>query len=284
MAIPKKALDRITSQLKRYQNVLAAAKARDISESDTVVIIADMLSDILGYDKYTEVTTEFAIRGTFVDLAVKVGAEIRFLIEVKPIGVELKDNHVKQAVDYGANQGVEWIILTNGCQWRTYKIHFRQPIDKSIVFDLDLLQLSGRSAQLLDCFGNLSREGFTASSMAAVFQQQQATSKFSLAALLQSEPILVALRRELRRAFPGLKVEEDQLLIALQSDVLKREVVDSDEAKLAVSALKKAIRQVERQKTKNTPANGTLATTHQDDVDNSAPQQLNAGGADQQPD
>jgi hypothetical protein len=253
MPVPKKALDRITSQLKRYQNVLAAARARDISESDTVVIIADMLADILGYDKYTEITTEFAIRGTYVDLAIKVAGEIRFLIEAKAIGVELKDNHVKQAVDYGANQGVEWIILTNGINWRVYKVHFKQPIDKSVVFELDLLQLTGRSPQLLDCFGNLSREGFTASSMAAVFQQQQATSKFSLAALLQSDPLLGALRRELRRVFPGLKIDEDQLRVALQTDVLKREVVDSDEAKLAVAAIKMAIRQVERQKARSSP-------------------------------
>lgn len=257
MAVPKKALDRIAGQLKRYQNVLAAAKARDISESDTVVIIADMLSDIFGYAKYTEVTTEFAIRGTYVDLAVKVGSEVRFLIEAKAIGVDLKDNHVKQAIDYGANHGVEWVILTNGIVWRVYKIHFKQPIDKSVVFDLNLLDVTGRSPSLLDCFGNLSREGFTASSMAAVFQQQQATSKFSLAAALMTETMISALRRELRRAFPGLKVEEEQLLWVLQNDVLKREVVDSDEAKLAVTALKKAMRSAERGREKSLSAAAT---------------------------
>lgn len=256
MAIPKRALDRIAAQFKRYQTVLAGAKARDISESDTVVIIADMLSDILGYDKYTEVTTEFAIRGTYVDLAVKVGDEVRFLIEAKAIGVDLKDNHVKQAIDYGANHGIEWVILTNGVIWRVYKIHFRQPVDKSVVFDLDLLQMTARTPQLLDCFGNISKEGFTASSMAAAFQQQQATSKFSLAAILLSETMIGALRRELRRAFPGLKVEEDQLLDAVQNHVLKREVVDSDEAKQATAALKKAMRSADRSKEKGaqTPA------------------------------
>src|SRR5687767_5677530 len=212
MPIPKKVLDRIAANLKRYQSVLVAAKTRDVSESDTCVIVADVLADLLGYDKYVEVTTEFAIRGTFVDLAVKVDNQIRFLIEVKAVGVDLKDNHVKQAVDYGANQGIEWIVLTNGVVWRVYRVHFRQPIDKSLVFEIDLLQATARNAQLLDCFGNLSREGFTASSMAAVFQQQQATSKYSLAAMLQSEQVVSVVRRELRRAFPGLKIEEDQIL------------------------------------------------------------------------
>jgi Type I restriction enzyme R protein N terminus (HSDR_N) len=219
------------------------------------VIVADMLADLLGYDKYAEVTTEFAIRGTYVDLAVKVDNQVRFLIEVKAIGVELKDAHVKQAIDYGANQGVEWILLTNGVGWRVYRVHFRQPIDKSLVFDLDLLQVTGRSTPLLECFGNLSREGFTASSMAAIFQQQQATSKYSLAAMLQTEAVLGIVRRELRRAFPGLKIEEEQILAALQNEVLKRELVDSEEAKAATATLKRALRSAERSKAKVETAN-----------------------------
>ena len=57
MAISKKVTERIVQQLKRYQSILAEAKDRDISESDTVVIIGDMLADILGYKKYIEITT-----------------------------------------------------------------------------------------------------------------------------------------------------------------------------------------------------------------------------------
>jgi hypothetical protein len=89
MATSKRAIDRIAARLKRYQSILTAAKTRDVSESDTCVIIADILADLLGYDKYAEVTTEFAIRGTFVDLAVKVDNQIRFLIEAKAVGVDI---------------------------------------------------------------------------------------------------------------------------------------------------------------------------------------------------
>jgi hypothetical protein len=86
--------------------------------------------------------------------------------------------------------------------------------------------------------------------MAAAFQQQQATSKYSLAAMLQSENIVGAVRRELRRAFPGLKVDEGQILAALQNEVLKRELIDSEEATAATVTLKRALRAVERSKTK----------------------------------
>jgi hypothetical protein len=246
MGIPKRATDRIAGQLKRYQSVILGAKNRDIAESDTVVIVTDLLADMLGYDKYTEITTEFAIRSTYVDLAVKLGDEVRFLIEVKAIGAPLKDNHVKQAIDYAANQGIEWVILTNGWNWQVFKVQFSQPIDKTKVFDLDLLQMTPRSDALLECFGNLSREGFALSSMAAMFQQRQATSKYSLACILQSDAITAAVRKELRRIFPGLKVDEQELATEIRERVLKREVVDSDEAKQAAAALKKAARSAER--------------------------------------
>ena len=38
--------------------------------------------------------------------AVTVDGKKRFLIEAKSIGVELKEAHVRQAVDYAANEGI----------------------------------------------------------------------------------------------------------------------------------------------------------------------------------
>jgi len=248
MGISNRVAERISQQLKKYQGILADARTRDVSESDTVVIIVDMLADILGYKKYSEITTEHSIRGTYVDLAVKVGNDVRFLVEAKAIGSTLKDNHVKQAIDYGANNGVEWIVLTNGAQWQIYKVHFKQPIDKSLIFEFDALSVSPKSEPVIECLGNLSREGFEQSSMTSFYQQRQVTSKFSLAALLLSEPMLDKLRREIRRLSPGCKIEEAELAEVLRSEVLKRDAFDGEEAKQAADFLKKAARSAERAK------------------------------------
>ena len=107
-ALPKKVEERIGAGLKRFQPILASAKARDVNESDTVVIITDLLQEIFGYDKYSEITSEHMIRGTFCDLAIKLDGHLALLIEAKAIGLDLKEQFVKQAVDYAANQGVEW--------------------------------------------------------------------------------------------------------------------------------------------------------------------------------
>jgi hypothetical protein len=250
MTVSARVAERISTQLKKYQTILTDAHARDVSESDTAVIVGDMLADVLGYKKYVEVTTEHAIRGTYVDLAVKVGSELRFLVETKAIGAALKDTHVKQAIDYGANNGVEWVLLTNGAIWRVYKVHFKQPIDKSLVFEFDALNGNHKSPHVIECLGNLSREGFEQSSMTAFFQQRQATSKFAIAALLVSEPMIHALRREIRRLSPGCKVEPQDLETLLQAEVLKRDLFDGDEAKQAADFLKKAARALDRAKAK----------------------------------
>jgi hypothetical protein len=63
-SIPKKVVERLTAGLKQFQPILSTAKARDDGEADTVMIVTDMLASVFGYDKYSEVTAEYAIRGT----------------------------------------------------------------------------------------------------------------------------------------------------------------------------------------------------------------------------
>lgn len=104
MAIPTRVSERLATGLKRFQPILASAKSRDVNESDTSLIATDLLAEVFGYDKYSEVTRELCIRNTFCDLATRIDGKFQMLIEVKAIGLELKDSHVKQAVDYAANQ------------------------------------------------------------------------------------------------------------------------------------------------------------------------------------
>ena len=108
---PRKVADRIGKHLTTFQRVLKDARDRDVNESDTVTIIMDMLGTVFGYDKYADITSEQAIRGTYCDLAVKLDGSVNFLIEVKAIGLTLRENHLRQAIGYGANHGVPWIVL-----------------------------------------------------------------------------------------------------------------------------------------------------------------------------
>jgi hypothetical protein len=248
MGVSAKVATRIATEVKRYQSVLSAIQKKDISEADTVTVINDILADVCGYDKYHEVTSQYAIRGTFVDLAVRVDDDIRFLIEVKAIGIELKDIHVKQAIDYAANEGIEWVVLTNGATWRVYKVHFGQPIEKILVCEVDLIVLSPKSDEILECFGNLSREGFSKGTMADLLHQKQVTNKFTIAALLISDDVLDDLRKEVRRLGSGIKVDVEYLRTLLTNEIIKRDLIDSEEAKAAAQNVKRLQRAASRKK------------------------------------
>lgn len=213
-----------------------------------MVIVGDMMADILGYEKYVEISTEFAVKGTYVDLAVKVGNEIYFLVEAKAIGVELKDLHVRQAIDYGANQGVEWAILTNGAVWRIYKIEFKKPISHVLVAEVDLLAVNVKDEDAVLFFANLCKEGFAKSQMDEFYEQHQATNKHTLAVVLLSEKMLNHFRLGLRRIFPSVRVDAETLEYVLRNEVLKRELVEGEEADAAAALVKKGLRAAAREK------------------------------------
>jgi len=240
--IPKRIEEMLTEGLKRFQPILSSAKTRDVNEADTVVIATDVLADVFGYDKYSEITREYAIRGTLCDLAIKLDEQPRLLIEVKAIGLELKDAHVKQAVDYAANKGIEWTVLTNGARWKVYRVTFGKPIDQELIIDLDLLTLNAKTHGHIEMLYPLSRDGLVKSALLEYHTQRQAMSKFSLAALLLCEPMLKTIRRELRRFSPGVSIETEDIKIALMEDVLKREVVEGEKAEEARRRLQRLLR------------------------------------------
>jgi hypothetical protein len=223
--IPNKVRDRLVVGVKKFQSVLAAAKARDVNEADTVTIIKDLLADVFGYEKYSEVTSEYAIRGTFVDLAIKLDGALQLLIEVKAIGIDLKDAHTKQAVDYAANQGVEWVALTNGDNWHIYKVTFGQPIGQELVFEFDFLGLNVKNANDLETLYLLTKEGFGKSILGEYHAQKQALSRYFIGAMLLTEPVLDVIRRELRRISPDVKIDIEQISEVLTQEVLKRDVL-----------------------------------------------------------
>lgn len=261
-SVPTKVASRISTALKRFQPILDAAHKRDVNESDTVTITTDMLSEMMGYDKYSEITSEYAIRSTYCDLAIKLDGTLAVLIEVKAIGLNLRDNHVKQACDYAANEGCEWVILTNGAVWQVYRIAFTKPIQNELVLELDFGNLNPRSADDIEKVYLISREGWQKSRLDDYAAQQEALSRFSVAAVVTSPSVLNVIRRELRRISPDAKIEVADIDRVLRQDVIKREVIEGEKAeaaaKLANRAAKRALRNSDKSDDSDKPEGSEL--------------------------
>ncbi len=264
MAISKKVTERLTTNFKKYLPVLTAAKHRDVGETDTVTIVKDMLADVFGYDKYTELTSEFAIRGTYCDLAIRLEGKLTTLIEVKAIGIELRDPHVKQAIDYAANQGIDWVLLTNGMRWCVYRVYFTKPIAHELVVDLDMSLLNPRSEQDLEMLYLWCKEGWQRSALGDFHAQKQALSPYFLSAILIEEPALELIRRELRRVTPDIRIDIGQIRTVLLSEVLKRELVEGEKAETARGIVKKVAKKPLRAKAEKVE----VEEAHSNQVDN----------------
>jgi hypothetical protein len=122
------ARDRLKAAIRRYSKPLADLVARDANEGDTRLLVTDFLCDGLGFDKYADLTTEYQVKGEFADYGVRIDRELVAFIEVKRVATKLSTRHLRQVEMYAVNEGVEWIILTNGSVWQVYHITGGLPV------------------------------------------------------------------------------------------------------------------------------------------------------------
>lgn len=240
--IPKKVVERFVKAVPKFQKVLQIAKDRDVNESDTVAVLNDVFGDVFGYDKYLEVTSELAIRGTYCDLALRVEDKVQFLIEAKAIGIDLKETHMKQACDYGANHGVQWVVLTNSIEWRVYRIRFEQPITFDLVCTFDFLTLNPRNEKDQESLFLLAKEGLAKNAREDFYERVQSVNRYVVGNLILAEPVLSVIRRELKKLADGMKIDVADVEKILRTEVLKREVVEGEEAAAAHARVTKFYR------------------------------------------
>lgn len=238
--LPKKFVDRVNGTIKKYQKVALSHQKADVAEADTVTLVKDILSDVFGYDKYEELTSEHQIKATYCDLAIRVAGQLRLLVEVKSAGSSLADNHLRQVIDYGAHQGIHWVILTNSVEWRLIRIYVAHQISHEEVCRFNLTEVNPKNSEHLGQLYLFAKEGLSTDAMDAFHQQAQLFNRFTVAQILRSEPVLAVARRELRRLFPDLKIGQDALANLIEAEVLKREAIEGEKAKEASVRIRRA--------------------------------------------
>lgn len=253
MKITKKTEDRIKTSVPKFQKVLAIAKDRDLNESDTVSIITDILAEVFGYDKYLEVTSELAIRGTYCDLAIKIGDKFQYLIECKAIGTDLKEAHLRQAIGYGANKGIQWLILTNGIDWQIYRLRFEQPIAWDMVARFDLSAVSLKNERDIEKLIIVTKEGVEKGAREDLYEKTQCVNRFVAGALILSDVVVSVLKREFKKLADGISIEDAEVVGLLRDGVLRRDLLDGEEADAAMAKVNKHFKQTSKKPTPKKP-------------------------------
>ncbi len=174
-------------------------------------------------------------------MAIRVEGKIEYLAEVKAAGMTLNDNHLRQAVNYGVHEGIDWVILTNAIEWKIHKVKFTQPVDHEEVYSFNMAELSARSHDDLNKIFMLCRESVSLDSLTEYHRQAQIMNRFVIAELVQSVNVVATIRREFKRLFPTVKVTDDAISMLLANGVLKRDTLDGEPPKEAKLLIKKAL-------------------------------------------
>ena len=208
--------------LKDYKKRYLSKDLTDLDESGTRIMINTFLTSILGYQELEEIKTEYMIKGTYADYIVQIGGTRHFLVEVKAYSIDLSDKHLRQAVNYGANEGIDWAILTNGRQFQLYKVLFEKPIGEKLVLEIDLVSEDFNIKDAIEQFSYLHRDSVVKKGLSDLWSRYSALEPINVAGLLFSPQVVTFLRKELRSKYET-KFEDDDIIQAL-TEVICTEV------------------------------------------------------------
>ncbi len=119
--------------------------------------------------------------------------------------------------------------------------------------EVNFLALEHKPADLEALF-LVTRESWAKSALSEYYDQKQALSRFSIGAVLLTEPVLSIVKRELKRLSPDVKIDADQIRTVLEQEVLRREIVECDKAEEARKRIARATGKTLRNKMERSPA------------------------------
>ena len=230
---------RIREALRNLWDRLDRARQQNIAEADTSTVVLGMLGDILGYDKVFEATGEYKVKGQYADYAVKLDGKVKFFVEVKAIGIALNPNHLRQVTTYAVNEGVDWVVLTNGCVWQLYHIDFDKPINVENVFEVDLTAKDW--AKCADMLYLLSRQAMLKDEIGKYWADKVALSAPNLVRALLSEDVLTQIRREFKQ-LTGYRLDPNDIGKLLLAQVIRPELAQTAALGRVASRAKRAVR------------------------------------------
>lgn len=180
------------------------AKA-DGNEAETRRRVERIFESVMGYDPLQHLSREHAISGAgpteHVDFVIQLesgpDASPLVMVELKRVGVDVAPKHLKQAASYAINAGCEWVLLTNGRQWRLYHVEFGQPPETRLVEQWNLLK--DDIAQLVGKFQLIGYKSLCRGGLKKAWQKAIVLAPASVLGAVFSQDALKACRRVLRK-------------------------------------------------------------------------------------
>jgi hypothetical protein len=201
-------LDDILMQVRQR---IARYRDQTLGEQNTKSVLIEPLLRTLGWDveDFEEVHREYKPKPTDnpVDYALFILRTPRLFVEAKALGGNLNDRKwANQIMGYAAVTGVEWVVLTNGDEYRVYNSHAPVPIEEKLFRSVKISDDGLQAAETLALLSkSRMRENFIAMLWKSSFVDQQV--KRALEGLFGPNPD-PAFVRFIRNRLPQLSPSE----------------------------------------------------------------------------
>ena len=223
--LTKNKLTKLQGALKNYSKKFLHSNLTELDESGTRLMINSFLTDVLGFAPIEEVKTEYMIRGTYADYVIQTKGIRHFLIEVKALSFNLSEKHLRQAINYGANEGIEWALLTNGKCFEFYKILFNKPIESRKIFSSDLSDPIQQKS-CLEIIQFLHKDSVSNKGLDFLWNKTVALDPKNVAGFLYSPTVINFIRRELKNKFKS-KFSDEEVKTSINRIVYEAIQLDS---------------------------------------------------------
>jgi len=140
--------------LPRVRDRIARHRGSPIGEQNTKAALIEPLLRSLGWDAEDpdEVWREYKRRSADnpVDYALLILRTPRLFVEAKGLGENLDDHRwASQIMGYAVVAGVEWVVLTNGDEYRIYNSHAPVPVEEKLFRSVRISDEQARAEETL---------------------------------------------------------------------------------------------------------------------------------------
>lgn len=220
-----------------FQATLADLRARvayyrhkPVNEENTKAVFIDPVLRGLGWnlEDLDEVVREYRPQSADkpVDYAFLVLGTPRFVLEAKALGENLNDRRwANQIMGYAAVAGVEWVVLTNGDEYRLYNSHASVPVDDKLFRSVRLSEDLDTTAETLALLSRSQIQGRELQALwTAYFVDRQ--TRAALEKLFVPEPnegLIRILRRQLDGDLPPGEIRSSLKRLQFRFDLASEE-------------------------------------------------------------
>lgn len=218
---------KLLEALKKYSKKYLQGNLTELDESGTRLMINEFLSTVLAYIPIEEIKTEYMIKGTYADYVIQLKGIRHFLVEVKALSLNLSESHLRQAINYGANEGIEWALLTNGKVFELYKIIVDKTVQHRKIFSIDFSNIT-QIKNNIDLIQYLYRDCVSNKGLSLLWNKCSALDPANIAGFLYTPNVINFIKKSLKEKHQHKFSDEE---IKTSIDRIVFEAINLDQVK-----------------------------------------------------